>query len=335
MLDVKVGPPRYSLPQCPHLKYRYCTWLSNHLGKLVHATGPRCQIHCQNSGPYCGRTISNESAAKFAVKVLSQDYDEEFLARVWKKYQLPTQIGVPAAWSEIKSSLAPMIEKPYVQNVLLTGSLIVKGKDDHKDYDIAILVNNLSDFLNDNEGLSYSSIVGARNHQKAISKLPTTIAGKNVDYFILTDVNPFFATLDPERKKLYTSPYFDLNLIPEEGIEVIRIVNPAYRDEMTRVLSAIAERVKLRHELAPQGDHSSKIGLPRDRWPMLVRLIEKFKTEKELGIGDTLARVFNIIPVFKGMGAGDAFKFLMNKIGHPCKCEDRQNRLNALFPYSV
>jgi hypothetical protein len=72
-------------------------------------------------------------------------------------------------------------------------------------------------------------------------------------------------------------------------------------------------------------------------WPLAVKLIAKMRKPDDVGVGDTLARVFNVIPVYRDMGAGDAFKTLMATIGVGCGCGDslsgRQGKLNERFPY--
>ncbi|MBC7784079.1 MAG: hypothetical protein H7144_09580 [Burkholderiales bacterium] len=334
-MSLKLGPPVYSLPQCPHLKRQYCTWLSSHIGKLVLTTGPRCQLHCQSTGPFCGRYVSDESAAKFVGKVLSQDFDEKFLARVWKRYQRPTQVAVPDVWPSIKAALSEIYAKPYFRKIFLTGSLLVKNKFDHKDYDVVILVNNIDDFLADENSHQDFNLHANRGKSASNTLFPNKINGINVDYFVRTVVHPFFATLDPDSGVLHSSPYFDLNLVPDPNIRLVKVYNPAYKDEMTRVLLEIADRVKRKmiidDNAVSTGDQN--MGIPESDWPVLVRTIARFRRADDQGVGDSLARVFNVIPIYRGMGIGDAFKHLLQSIGRPCNCNNRQQKLNELYPY--
>ena len=77
---------------------------------------------------------------------------------------------------------------------------------------------------------------------------------------------------------------------------------------------------------------------PRPRvpetWPKVVKLIAMFRTPTDTGLGDTIASNLNRIPVFKGMGASDAFKRVMHQLRIDCGCEDRQRNLNERFPYA-
>jgi hypothetical protein len=65
--------------------------------------------------------------------------------------------------------------------------------------------------------------------------------------------------------------------------------------------------------------------VPRDQWPLAVRVVARFKQDGEQGIGDTLARL---------IVGGDEFKALMEAIGVDCGCSARQAHLNALYPYA-
>ncbi len=84
----------------------------------------------------------------------------------------------------------------------------------------------------------------------------------------------------------------------------------------------------------PAYPHATKPAPPaRREWPLAARSLKRFRSEADKGVGDTLARVFNKLPVYKSMGAGDAFKVFMARIGVDCKCESRQAKLNSLYPY--
>lgn len=63
-------------------------------------------------------------------------------------------------------------------------------------------------------------------------------------------------------------------------------------------------------------------------WPAWARLISAKKTPNEAGVGDTVARII-------GAFGGDAFKmWFTKKFGElDCGCSERQDRLNAMYPY--
>lgn len=70
-----------------------------------------------------------------------------------------------------------------------------------------------------------------------------------------------------------------------------------------------------------------------DDWPMLARLIARFRTPDDRGLGDTIANNLDKIPVIRGMGLSTAIKTISAKLGASCGCEHRQDRLNERYPY--
>jgi len=75
------------------------------------------------------------------------------------------------------------------------------------------------------------------------------------------------------------------------------------------------------------------VAIPRDQWQLRIKAIAMFRREGDKGVGDTIANNLNRFRMFKGMGASDAFKLVMKKVGINCGCEDRQRALNARYPY--
>jgi hypothetical protein len=65
--------------------------------------------------------------------------------------------------------------------------------------------------------------------------------------------------------------------------------------------------------------------IPRDRWPLSVRIVAKRAEPGEGGVGDTFKRML-------GEG-GELFKRLTKRIGIDCGCAARQAHLNAIYPY--
>ena len=66
--------------------------------------------------------------------------------------------------------------------------------------------------------------------------------------------------------------------------------------------------------------------VPRDQWPLAVRVVARLAIEGEKGIGDTLKRLI------VGVG-GEQFTRLMHRIGVDCGCAGRQAYANARYPY--
>lgn len=73
--------------------------------------------------------------------------------------------------------------------------------------------------------------------------------------------------------------------------------------------------------------------VPRDEWPLRVRMVARLRKPEDKGVGDTLARLINTLPAYKGTGAGDAFKAITTRLGIDCGCGQRQARANQLYPY--
>jgi hypothetical protein len=72
---------------------------------------------------------------------------------------------------------------------------------------------------------------------------------------------------------------------------------------------------------------ASTTAVPRASWPLGVALVALLAREGDRGIGDTVARVIGPI-------GGDAFKaWYRRATGHDCGCGERQEALNATYPY--
>lgn len=77
---------------------------------------------------------------------------------------------------------------------------------------------------------------------------------------------------------------------------------------------------------APQSPREPPVPVPREKWPKWVKLVAKRQKPGDVGVGDTLARVF------AGVG-GEQYKRLRKWLGMPCSCEREQARLNVLYAY--
>ena len=69
-----------------------------------------------------------------------------------------------------------------------------------------------------------------------------------------------------------------------------------------------------------------EMGQSSRKWPLWAIALKALAIPEDKGAGDTIARVIGPI-------GGDAFKAWRKSIGKPCKCPDRQEKLNRLFPY--
>jgi len=68
--------------------------------------------------------------------------------------------------------------------------------------------------------------------------------------------------------------------------------------------------------------------MPRDEWPLHIRLLVLVAKPEDKGIGDVIARVVGPI-------GGDAFKVWYEKaFGKSCGCSERQETLNQTYPFS-
>jgi hypothetical protein len=66
---------------------------------------------------------------------------------------------------------------------------------------------------------------------------------------------------------------------------------------------------------------------PKDRntWPRWAKLTADLAMPDDKGVGDVVARLASRV-------GGDAYKRLRKSIGWPCKCNQRQDALNARYP---
>ncbi len=74
---------------------------------------------------------------------------------------------------------------------------------------------------------------------------------------------------------------------------------------------------------------SQALGEPRtavQEWPKMAQAIARLRAPSEVGVGDTLARLFARV-------GGERFKTLAKRLGIDCGCDNRQALLNAAYPY--
>lgn len=84
-------------------------------------------------------------------------------------------------------------------------------------------------------------------------------------------------------------------------------------------------------QLPPQSctehDPNRSPEVPRDAWPIYIKMIALKAEAGDKGVGDTIARVIGPI-------GGDSFKrWFAEVFGRSCGCDQRQDSLNLQFPY--
>lgn len=65
---------------------------------------------------------------------------------------------------------------------------------------------------------------------------------------------------------------------------------------------------------------------PAPPWPAWATAIQNRRKPGEVGVGDTLARIFSRF-------GGNAFKRALKRFGVKCGCGARQEAMNAKYPY--
>jgi hypothetical protein len=89
-------------------------------------------------------------------------------------------------------------------------------------------------------------------------------------------------------------------------------------------------RMLARHQgrpAIPIGPLSVTPPAPPKPWPRWARWLAQKRIVADQGVGDTLARLLD------PRGGKTWKRWYQALTGHPCGCEDRQRRLNLLFPY--
>jgi hypothetical protein len=61
-------------------------------------------------------------------------------------------------------------------------------------------------------------------------------------------------------------------------------------------------------------------------WPLIIKGIARRRIDADRGVGDTVERIITKL-------GGNAFKWIMERVGVDCGCGGRQEWLNAVYPY--
>lgn len=86
----------------------------------------------------------------------------------------------------------------------------------------------------------------------------------------------------------------------------------------------IKEMLASQPKTIPITVQSSAQAVPRDKWPIGVKLIAEARKPEDKGVGDTVHR---LIP------KADELIAWMKRLGIDCRCPDRRVSLNQRFPY--
>lgn len=69
----------------------------------------------------------------------------------------------------------------------------------------------------------------------------------------------------------------------------------------------------------------STVYINKIKWPFWARVLKRLKISSDKGIGDTVERLLG--------ESGERFKKFMEKHKIDCKCKNRRDRWNFLYPY--
>ena len=86
----------------------------------------------------------------------------------------------------------------------------------------------------------------------------------------------------------------------------------------------IKEMLESQPKTVPIAPQSPVQPVPRDKWPIGVKLIAEARNSGDTGVGDIVARKLG--------KTGEAFKAFMKSIGIDCGCQQRQEWLNQRYP---
>lgn len=221
-LNIQPKPLRVDVPACKHRISRHCRYLSDALGKFAPVNPIVCGKLCKaNKGPVDRDVISIEDRRQFLTWGLYHYY-MGIAPKALRNYAREMHVGVPEIWHDIKSELAWLADVPWIEGICCTGSLCVKGKSSFKDFDIVIRVVDSDQAFHECFDLQ--------------KRLPLKVFGVPVDYFFSHTIHcQFFAVLDPDAKKFYSSSWFGANAVMHDGIEWI----PVESDEIDQSMKAL------------------------------------------------------------------------------------------------
>lgn len=67
--------------------------------------------------------------------------------------------------------------------------------------------------------------------------------------------------------------------------------------------------------------------MPRDKWPGWADGVALLRAGEDRGVGDTVER-------WASRFGGTQFKIMAKAVGLPCRCAERRDLWNTLYPYS-
>jgi hypothetical protein len=208
---------------CEYLNGKTCDWISNKIGKSVATNSGFCHHVCGRLGPNSKKEFIPERflAEAFVTQYAPLPFADRFVKKVRNSYKREGTIRIPMEWYLIRKELYHLVESGKIKGILLTGSLIVGEVSGHKDYDIILVIERLSEM----ESLK--------------KELPVEINNKICDYYFCEKAGNdlFFISLDCENKKLYTSFWFEPKL--KEIMDNIELISPP--EDSKKVIEIVEE----------------------------------------------------------------------------------------------
>lgn len=114
-----------------------------------------------------------------------------------------------------------------------------------------------------------------------------------------------------------------------EQLQAFRQARQLERVQLTVQSQTLIQLSDVEAKAKPKAKHSTAIppaAMPRDQWPMAVRILARLASDGEKGVGDTIKNQLKI-------GNKDVIDWAMKAMKIPCGCDDRRIWLNARFPY--
>lgn len=68
-----------------------------------------------------------------------------------------------------------------------------------------------------------------------------------------------------------------------------------------------------------------RVAVPRDKWPLWAKAVEKFAEPDDIGVGSTIQRVLG--------KPGMTYKAFRAAVGLPCRCAERRDEWDTLYSY--
>jgi hypothetical protein len=112
------------------------------------------------------------------------------------------------------------------------------------------------------------------------------------------------------------------------AMEAARVPNPnkaCFEKSSPGWAAAVALVAALPAEMTAPFAAAASVALAPDKWPVWATIVAGRRQEGDTGLGDTIARE---------LGSGiETVKLWFKSKGITCGCDERRERLNAVYPY--